>query len=364
MTLLQNKKHLDLSGQTDLLIENGLQFIERGVQELWNEEDKNHLKHSVINFCAGVELLLKARLMMEHWTLIISDIKTADTESFVEGNFRSVSLDETIIRLKKIVNVEIGNDAQKVFRGLRTHRNQIVHFYHQTDLTTKDGKRRREQVIKEQCNGWFYLRRLIGDLWQEKFRNYQQQLLEINMLMKRHRAYLESVYEKIQPELDKEEKKGANLGSCYSCGFVAHVIDELGPSVSRCRVCTNTHSFLRHKCQNCDHIFLIDDGTENIKCPKCDDAIDLPEIMDAYSEEGQMGHKDFMIDGGYGNCAECEGYQTVGTIADISFCFQCHQFQETMGVCEWCNEKATGDLEFSYHSGCVICDGHAGWDNS
>ena len=356
------KKRRNPSGHLDRIIANGLQFIERGVKELWSKNDKHHLKHSVINFYSGVELLLKARLMMEHWALIVSDIKAADAEKFLGGKFRSVGLDETVTRLKKIAGVDISVSATSAFHALQTHRNQMVHFYHQTDLRTKEGKNLRSQVINEQCVGWFYLRRLIGESWSEEFQAYQGTIETINGMMKPHHAYLETVYTKITPELQKEAKNGADLGHCYSCGFDAHVITEIGPSESRCRVCTNFYAFLRHKCEHCSHLFLGEDGVENVCCPNCKSVDGLTEIMDVYTEEGQMGQEDFLIDGGYGNCSECEGYHTVGTIEDRSFCFQCHLFQSPMGVCEWCNEKATGDLEGSYYSGCVMCDGKAGWD--
>ena len=49
------------------LVENGLDFLHKAIDEL-----KDHPKFSLIHFYSAVEHFLKARLMEEHWTLVIS----------------------------------------------------------------------------------------------------------------------------------------------------------------------------------------------------------------------------------------------------------------------------------------------------
>ena len=360
------KKRSDPASLLDGVVENGLQFIEMGLDQLWTEGEKHHLKYSVINFYTGVELLLKARLMMEHWALVVSELKHADSEKFLSGDFKSVGLDETNDRLKKIAGYKLPQATIRTFNSLQKHRNQMVHFFHPTNLRSKAGKKLKSQVVTEQCAGWFFLRRLIGEAWKGEFKKYQSRIDRANVHMKRHKNYLHTVYKQIEPELKAEVSKGADLGHCYSCGYAAHVIDEVGPCESKCRVCTAYGSFLRHDCKSCPSTFLIDDGFESPQpCPHCDEPVTRDELLEAYSTEGQMTGKEFHTEGGYGSCAECSGYHTVGTISeDWSFCFCCLQFQAPMGVCEWCNENSTGDLETSYTNGCAICDGKWGWDSS
>jgi DNA-directed RNA polymerase subunit RPC12/RpoP len=358
----ERKRRVRPSDSLRYVVENGVQFIERGVNELWNTDDKAHLKHSVINFYSGVELLLKARLMMEHWALIVLETQKADTEKFLSGDFRSVGLNDAVSRLKNIASLDFPLEAHKAFQKLQNHRNQMVHFFHSADLRTKEGRDLKSQVIREQCLGWFHLRNLLSDKWSMEFQAYQSRVLNIEKSMKRHQEYLGTVYEQIKSELDIAAKGGAVLGYCHTCHFSAHVIDEIGPSESHCRVCTAYRSCLSHKCINCNFLFTLEEGNENASCPKCSSLILIDDLMEKYSGEGQMLPKDFLTEGGYGNCAECGGYHKVGTIGDQSFCFSCFQFQAPMGVCGWCSEKATGDLEMSYYSGCVMCDGHGDWD--
>ena len=51
------------------LVRNAIDFLKKSVDEL-----EGSPKYSVIHFCSAIELFLKARLLVEHWTLIIIDI--------------------------------------------------------------------------------------------------------------------------------------------------------------------------------------------------------------------------------------------------------------------------------------------------
>lgn len=50
-----------------------------------------HLKYAVLHLAAGVEVLLKARLQYEHWSLVFAQPGTATREALAEAPFRSQS---------------------------------------------------------------------------------------------------------------------------------------------------------------------------------------------------------------------------------------------------------------------------------
>ncbi|MBN1293095.1 MAG: hypothetical protein JXB48_14745, partial [Candidatus Latescibacteria bacterium] len=54
------------NNQLNKLIENAFDFFERSLDEF-----EDNPKYSVIHFYAAVELFLKARLMAEHWSLVV-----------------------------------------------------------------------------------------------------------------------------------------------------------------------------------------------------------------------------------------------------------------------------------------------------
>ena len=109
----------------DSLTRNAFDFLERGIAEF----DKMP-KYSVIHFCAAVEMLLKARLMKEHWSLIVSKPDQANLAKFMAGDFISVTLEDCSARIRDVAGEDIGDDAYNSFRTLAKHRNKMVHFFH------------------------------------------------------------------------------------------------------------------------------------------------------------------------------------------------------------------------------------------
>ena len=77
----------------DSLVSNGIDFLNRSVTDL-----KKRPKYSVINFCVGLEIFLKTRLIKEHWALVVTKPETAIIEQFRAGDFHSVSMEDAIRR--------------------------------------------------------------------------------------------------------------------------------------------------------------------------------------------------------------------------------------------------------------------------
>lgn len=343
------------------ICENGLGFVSKAIDQLWNEASPDALKYSVINFYSGIELLLKARLMREHWSLVVADPNKADIDEFLNGEAQTVGLKQAVQRLKSVAKITVHANAVSSFDELRKHRNRMVHFYHPIDGNDPDRDKQREAVVLEQCRGWFYLRRLLGDEWSDVFAAFQARIAEINASMKHHREYLRTVYEQIRPELETERRKGAFLATCSACGFEAQVLDEMGPQEHRCRVCLSEESFLLHKCSNdgCGEKILLPEGEhESWECSHCGSSVDLDEVLTEYTIEGKSDHDDPHTPA---LCTEC-GEDTAATLDDgeTCFCFNCFSWPAKIEHCEYCNEPFTGDAEGTYWSGCERCDGKAG----
>ena len=144
----------------DSLVSNGIDFLSRSVTDL-----KKRPKYSVINFCVGLEILLKARLIKEHWALVVTKPETAIIEQFRAGDFHSVSMEDAIRRLKNVAGERIGKDEEISFEQVRKHRNRLVHFFHPAYARSPIEKLVQE-VVTEQCKAWFYLHRLLTLNWE------------------------------------------------------------------------------------------------------------------------------------------------------------------------------------------------------
>ncbi|UHD17854.1 hypothetical protein [Thiocapsa bogorovii] len=80
------------------LVDNALDFLSKAIDDL-----DERPKYSVIHFHAAVELFVKARLMAEHWTLVVAKRQEPDWTKFIAGDFQSVGLDDAATRLDKVV---------------------------------------------------------------------------------------------------------------------------------------------------------------------------------------------------------------------------------------------------------------------
>jgi hypothetical protein len=103
------------------LTDNAIDFLNRAIDDF-----KAQPKYSIINFHTAVELFLKARLLREHWSLIV--LKSPDRQKFEAGDFISVPFDEACVRLQNIVQSPVPERARKNFDAIRKHRNKMVHF--------------------------------------------------------------------------------------------------------------------------------------------------------------------------------------------------------------------------------------------
>lgn len=110
------------------LLTNGLDFIESAVGNLSGSPTQHELKYATLHLAAGIELVLKERLLREHWTLVFSRPEQASRENYKVGKFQSVTVDDCIKRLANIGGVIITQDHQNRLSDLRDKRNRLEHF--------------------------------------------------------------------------------------------------------------------------------------------------------------------------------------------------------------------------------------------
>jgi hypothetical protein len=241
----------------DRLTSNAIDFVLGAIDQV-----RSQPKYSIINFYAAVELFLKARLLREHWSLVVN--KEPDLTRFESGDFQSVTFEEACIRLAKIVGSPVPDPARKAFDAVRKHRNRMVHFFHQAKDSTI------ETVVAEQLRAWYYLNELLTVQWSAVFEAYKDQLGEIERKLQDHRAYLTAKFEGLSETIAQRKKQGINFANCPSCGFDAAEVHEVLGALSRndCLVCgVKTDSF-DWECPVCGEVSQQSDGA-SLQCDKC-----------------------------------------------------------------------------------------------
>lgn len=345
----------------DQLVQNAIDFIEKSSSQLDTAP-----KYAVINFCSAVELFLKAMLLSEHWSLIITDIdkgkknKKINFEQFKAGNFQSVNHKTAIERLRNIVGVKITPNEEEAFIKVQQHRNKLVHFFHPEYTTEPPAEDVINETIPELWSAWYYLNNLLLDECHETFSEYDDKIQSLNdRLIFRFKEFLKAKYEAIKDDIEKKKQEGKIYTDCIDCGFDAAEVIEIDDNLTsyKCEICLRVNCVLTMACPECgEDIKVYEEGQG--RCKKCGFEINMDYLVSkfGYSEDLYETPR-------AGYCAYCEDYRgSVVPYGDGYLCFNCMTLHDYAENCEWCSELNAGiDMSDSFWKGCVICDGKWSW---
>ncbi len=335
-------------GMMRRLVLNALDFLRQSESE-FSESPKT----SVISFYTAVELMIKARLFAEHWTLATSKLTTR--RKFEEGDFNSVNFEDAIGRLRDVVSAPISEDARRSFDAVRKHRNKMVHFFHDAD------EARLSTIAAEQLRAWYYLNQLLITTWREVFLPYANEIEALERSLTSRREYLRAKFNDLAPHITKLTTAGTAIVNCRACEFAASVVDEevTGLFQSSCLVCGARRRWVVIDC-GCGQLSEFEGDSDRFTCPHCNTVEDVGSLVSRLNEE-ICKPDEASLALTPANCGECEGYHTVIERDGQYLCLQCLDLNKTVEQCEWCIEYSTADVSDSYLLGCGHCEGHAGW---
>jgi hypothetical protein len=337
------------------LVSNALDFLRRALKEF-----KTAPKYSVIHFYSAIELFLKARLLAEHWTLVVSKRQEADLERFTAGDFISVTLDEANDRLTRIVRSGLTVVELQQFRSLGQHRNRMVHFFHEVG-GEKASKKLLGEVAKEQLTAWYFLHKILRDRWGVHFRKWRKDLDTLNGEMKAHREYLEVTYQQVKPDLKALIASGEKLFKCASCEFPSYVVTyrEHEYTEGHCKVCDLAESAFDTRCPKCGSaVRYVDEGWT--ACRGCGRSLGPDDLAHTLDWGLRSRDKDSVMPA---HCTFCESCESVDEYHGIRICLNCFNRydDEPIHQCEWCGSSYMGNrIEENFLVGCPGCGGKAG----
>ncbi len=338
------------------LSESAFDFLERSVDEI-----ETHPKYSVIHFATAVELILKARLMREHWTLVVERASDVTLDDFLTGKAKTVSQADAIKRLKNACGENITSDAVTQFGKIAAHRNRMIHFFHEAGRKEADDTLT-EEIVKELCLSWFHLDRLLAE-WSDQFDAFQAEVASVDTKMKSLREFLKVTFERLKPEIATLKKAGTAFNVCAGCGFEAAAVEQIEGMLfeQRCKVCGLGETYLEIPCPaECGATLHIEaEYGSDRTCQNCGCEVTASDLADVLDTEG-YDPTDFHTPI---NCAYCSSLGTVVQHHEIFICTECLERDVSAPTCDWCNEAQIGggDLDHSHYTGCEFCEGHAGW---
>ena len=333
-------------GHETKILESAMDFIHKSIGEL-----RQDLKYSIVHFHAGLELLLKARLIKEHWSLVFAKRGRISKIKFDSGNFMSVSFSDSINRINGVFGRrEMTVKAEKAFRAVAKLRNKILHFYY--DFKSEAHQR---AVAKMQCRA---LRQI--QLWLEatEDNSFKQFAKKIKAEASKWTEYLGVVYDEKKDKIDSFRKEGFYIATCPACSHESMKHSKQTKEIhhAECLVCDNIENCILIECE-CGATVPFYSGGE-AKCGKCGKEFSENAIVDALGQ--QVLTKDTMFDlveGIY--CPECCNRSIFSTKSGDYVCPCCLEKIDEKSIhrCEYCNEGYAGEFqEFTWALGCGVSD--------
>jgi hypothetical protein len=211
---------------------NGLDYLDSAVTHLHDAPTPRDLKYAVLHLHSAVEVLLKARLMREDWSLIFADPGKATHAAFTTGDFGSIGVKETLTRLRERADVELSEKAQESFKRLTGVRNKLQHF------GLKEQALAVEKLVGEVLDALLVF---IGQHLEPGAKPEEEEpLREARELIWKETARIRMLVDartrRITPEL---EEKSAYIVTCPDCLQLTLELGEEGEA-GRCLLCYRT----------------------------------------------------------------------------------------------------------------------------
>jgi len=346
----------ELSPDVQALINNGLEFLDKAREEL----EASKAKFSVVSFWTAVEILLKVPLVHEHWSLVCSKKNAPKKQAYREGDFQSITYEETRILLRDVLEKPLAPETHSAFEKVRKHRNRVVHFYHSA-FTDAD----QVQIRKEQADAWFALNRLMREEWQSIFgakHSYSWKLAHGETRLLRGSEYYAAVkLKQVRPELDELASQGINIQTCPDCkqksmltstqitGSEEHTLFE-----TRCHVCTSEFRNISFICPSCKEKQILCDGDEDFVCGRCEHTEKRIKLLD---EESFRSLDEELLSELPGACTKCMIPDSICAHGHGYLCTQCFSFYKELEACDHCGHLSDSVPELSVFQGCDFCEG-------
>lgn len=134
----------------------------------------NRPNRATVQIYTAIELVLKARLFEEHWSLVVA--KNPDKDKFDSGDFVSVAFDEACKRLDIVVKDPVPPNAKMSFDALRKIRNKIVHFYTEDMIGDPQVVNSTREALRD---AWNHLHRVMDVTWGAHFHLFKDEIKRI-----------------------------------------------------------------------------------------------------------------------------------------------------------------------------------------
>lgn len=270
------------------VLDMSLNFLQSSVEYIKNNKSETELQFSIIHLTAMVELMLKACLINEHWSLIIENSDQINLSNFKSGDFKSINIDEAILRIGKICDFNISGKPKIKIDRLKKERNKIIH------MGIGVNQHHAMALIIDTYN-------FVYDFAKEVniFGNFPELEYKFNEIKNTINSFEEFIRKRLQ-NIKKELSCHDHALFCPECFQQAVIMSE---DERECLFCRKIFSINEFKEMYIDFSFSLDDYYEEIvsQCPECgeDSVISIEEIGNPICLSCGLNIKNFV------RCMDC-----------------------------------------------------------
>ncbi|MGW1506120.1 hypothetical protein ACWCQW_48055 [Streptomyces mirabilis] len=212
-------------------IANGIDYLQSVVNHLAGEPTVWDLKYAVLHLQSATEVLLKARLQQEHWSLVLKDPGRADHARFRNAEFESCGTTEAISRLRGIAGIAFPETDTKEIAQLAKWRNALQHYG--LSVAALAVESRAAQVLDILLR--FVTEHLVPGLSGEEADFADEGIYAVRSRLTEIQAFIKTRMDRLRPELERYADRTI---TCPECSQPALPLAIDGPL--SCRFCEET----------------------------------------------------------------------------------------------------------------------------
>jgi len=226
------------------LLQNAEDFLREAVYHA-KEATPRNWKYAILHLCSALELLLKAILEQEHWSLIFENVNEASRPKLYSGNFRSVRFDTAVERLQGILGSPLTPKDVKFLKTLRDRRNCLMHFAANLNINET------MSLVARGLN-------LFLDLRESYLTSDRELEYEVNQTLQDFQNYVKERLRRLAKELKDAERPHRLFRTCHHCAQETIVLRD---DRACCLFCGEEYSL--------DELAEIAEGRGG-PCPQCE----------------------------------------------------------------------------------------------
>lgn len=303
-------------------VENGIDYLRSVVDHLTDADPPGPraLKYAVLHLQAAAEVLLKARLVEEHWSLVFKDPGAATRKKFEAGDFESCTTHAAVDRLRNVADVEVDDKSAAALKLLAKDRNALQHYG--LTVPARAVEARAAEVLD------FLMRFIHAELAPtptaesevQEYDAVEDGLAYVRARLSTIRSFLKQRLDQLRPELEKMLDLTVQCPLCLQWTVVLGS----GGGPLACRFCHN--GWPSAELAAVDRGLMADETCDVVDCPDCGETAVLADLAAVASAPTHLRSVCFACGTGFDvlyACESCAQHYQPDEENDLGLCPEC-----------------------------------------